>query len=143
MGMFVSCEWSSEPPWRLASLGQSRLGHRRLCRRSIIRRLETTMCLGNTRPDEITMRHEITMGRGITMRRNEMTMRRLTITILITMRRRQALGTITVIRHGMDAPRDGRFKVETAHPTRVQLVEGGGRGTAARPITRYKADAVS
>jgi hypothetical protein len=63
--------------------------------------------------------------------------------LLITMRRRQAMATIMVIRHGMDAPRIGRFRAANVSPTKARSAKGGTRGTAARPDTRYRAANVS
>src|SRR5262249_51207815 len=59
--------------------------------------------------------------------------------------RRRATVTVmaTIIVPGMDARRDGRYRVETAHPTKAQLVEGGALGTAVRAVGRCRAASVS
>ena len=122
----------------MALLGRSRLERLR-CERSINLTMVPEITMGHqiTMRPEITRDHAITKRGGIT-RRDEITMRRETM-----VGRALTTTTILVIRHGMVAPRGGRFKVETAHPTKVQLVEVGTRGTAARQITRYRAASVS
>ena len=49
-------------------------------------------------------------------------------------------GHATVIGHGMDVPRGGRFRAETAHPTKVRAVVAGTPGMDARPVTRYRVE---
>ncbi len=72
-------------------------------RNIIIQHREITMDRETTTAQEITTDHEITMGRDDITTSDEI---RATATIMI--------------RHGMDAPQDGRFRGETAHPTEVQ-----------------------
>jgi hypothetical protein len=79
-------------------------------------------------PREITMGGEITMAPETIMNGE------------IMMRRSQQTA---VMGHGMDALRAGRFRVETARPTKVRSVADGARGTAARAVTRFKAASVS
>jgi hypothetical protein len=40
----------------------------------------------------------------------------------------------------MDVPRGGRFRAETAHPTKVRAVVAGTPGMDARPVTRYRVE---
>src|SRR5262249_9591746 len=49
----------------------------------------------------------------------------------------------TAIEHGTDALRAGRFRVETAHPTKARLVADGALGTAARAVTRFRAESAN
>ena len=91
---------------------------------------------------ETTMRPEITMDREITMGLI-MTLDEIPMHPEITMRLRRATATTVKSGHGMGVPRTGRFKAALVSPTRVRLVEDGIRGTAVRPITRYRAASVS
>jgi hypothetical protein len=75
---------------------------------------------------EITTDHETTMGRDEITTSDEI----------------QTTAPM-MIRHGMDVPRGGRFRVETAHPTKARLVEGGIPRMVARPVTQYRAAFVS
>ena len=97
---------------------------------------------------ETTMRPEITTDREITTglimtRREMMRLDEIPMHPEITMRLRRATATTVKSGHGMGVPRTGRFKTALVSPTRVRLVEDGIRGTAVRPITRYRAASVS
>jgi hypothetical protein len=89
---------------------------------------------------EITTGPELTMGGEITMYREIMMATGIMMDGEIMMRRGQQT---TAMGHGMDALRAGRFRVETARPTKVRLVADGARGMAARTVTRFKAASVS
>jgi len=102
-------------------------------RREITTGRETTM------GQEITTDHETTMGRGEITTRDEITTSDDENT---TSDEIQTTATM-MIRHGMDVPRGGRFRVETAHPTKARLVEGGILRMVARPVTQYRAAFVS
>jgi hypothetical protein len=82
---------------------------------------------GIMKPDEITTRREITTHHHRHRHRAMATM----------------IVTMTVIALGMDAHPVTRYKAETAHPTKVQRVEGGERGMDAHRDTRYRAASVS
>jgi hypothetical protein len=62
--------------------------------------------------------------------------------LLSITRHRQATATVmaTIIGHEMDVPRGGRFRAETAHPTKVRGVEAGTPGMGAHPVTRYRVE---
>ena len=62
--------------------------------------------------------------------------------LLSITRHRRATATVmaTIIGHGMDVPRGGRFRAETAHPTKVRGVEAGTPGMGAHPVTRYRVE---
>ena len=49
-------------------------------------------------------------------------------------------GHATVIGHGMDVPRGGRFRAETAHPTKVRAVVAGTPRMDAHPVTPYRVE---
>ena len=72
---------------------------------------------------EITMWREITMATEIMMDGEIMTRRS---------QQTAAMG------HGMDARRGGRFRAETAHPTKVRAVVAGTPRMDAHPVTRYR-----
>jgi hypothetical protein len=92
---------------------------------------------------EITMDHEITTSREITMG-GEITMwREITMATEIMMdgeimtRRSQQTAAMG---HGMDARRGGRFRAETAHPTKVRAVVAGTPRMDVHPVTRYRGE---
>ena len=115
-------------------MGQSRLGCPGLRERNIIIRCrEITTGRETTTAQEITTDHDDT-----TMGRDE-----ITTSDEITMRDEIQTTATMMIGRGMDVPRGGRFRVETAHPTKARLAEGGILRMVARPVTQYRAASVS
>ena len=55
----------------------------------------------------------------------------------------RATVTVTAIGHGMDAHPVTRCRVETAHPTKAQLVADGVLITAAHPVTHRRLHALA
>jgi len=48
----------------------------------------------------------------------------------------------TIVGPGMDVPRGGRFRAETAHPTKARAVVAGTPGMDAHPGTRFRVETV-
>jgi hypothetical protein len=62
----------------------------------------------------------------------------------LNMIHRRATATVTVmatiVGHGMDARRGGRFRAETARPTKDRAVVAGTPRMDAHPVTRYRVE---